>query len=81
MPLPKRIQEKRSLDPIALMDHAASYLAVNCEDDSLEDSIKILLIARLLCAPWFQSQFMVFRFNKETRQKIETLYMRTMTHG
>jgi hypothetical protein len=76
MPLPSRIQEKRTINRTTVLEHAVMYLTVSCEDDSLTDSVRILETCEFMCSYHFAKLLADLRLTREQRKEVECGHMR-----
>jgi hypothetical protein len=78
MPLPRYIQEKRTINRMTVLEHAVMYLMVSCEDDSLSQSVAILETCEFMCSHVFSKLLADMRFTREQRKEIECGQMKAV---
>lgn len=76
MPIPPRIQEKRTINRMTLLEHAVMYLAVSCEDDSLRESTIILETCEFMCSYNFSKLLADLRLRPEQKKEVECGHMK-----
>lgn len=76
MSLPKRITDKRKIDPVQFLMRANGHLVQDCIDDSFEDSSFILRTCLFLLNHAFQQVLFNSFLDKESRRKHEIATMR-----
>ncbi|CAN5950553.1 unnamed protein product [Sphagnum jensenii] len=78
MSLPKRVIEKRKVNPANVLRNAMEYLQVECQDDSFFESVDILSACLLMLSYPFQQMLFVNKCPKPLRQKMECQYMKAV---